>query len=112
MLKVNCEVIFLTVKIGNYNFEGPFESTDPVKDKSGLFAVLYKKEDKHYLIDIEESSKIKEKLDNHNRSKCWKKQSDGEIEYSVLYTPKLKEKDRKEIESKIRARYIPPCGKK
>jgi hypothetical protein len=100
----------LTVKIGDYYFDGPFKSTDSIEDKSGIYAVLHYKEDKCYLLDIGESSQIKKGIEEHDR-KEWEKNSKGAIEYSIYYTPKLKEHDRKEIEAKIRATYRPPCGK-
>jgi hypothetical protein len=60
-------------------------------------------------LDIGESSQIKKGIEKHDK-KEWKKNSEGAIEYSVYYTPKLKKDDRKEIEEKIRASYRPPCG--
>ena len=101
----------MTVKIGGYDFDGPFKSTDPIEDKSGIYAVLYYKEGKCYLLDVGESSEMKKRLEDHDRKECWEKNSEGAIEYSVYYTPELKEEERKEIETKIRAKYIPPCGK-
>jgi len=101
----------LTVKIGGYDFDGPFKSTDPIEDKSGIYAVLHYKEGKCYLLDVGESSEMKKRLEDHDRKECWEKNSEGAIEYSVYYTPELKEEERKEIETKIRAKYIPPCGK-
>ena len=101
----------MTVKIGDYDFDGPFKSTDPIEDNSGLYAVLHYKEGKCYLLDIGESSEMKKRLEDHDRKECWEKNSEGVIEYLVYYTPELKEEERKEIEAKIRARYIPPCGK-
>ena len=100
----------MTVKIGDYAFDGPFNSADSIEDKSGIYAVLHYKEGKCYLLDIGESSQMKKVIEEHDR-KEWEKNSDGAIEYSVYYTPELKEDDRKEIEAKIRATYRPPCGK-
>jgi hypothetical protein len=99
----------LTVKIGEYTFDGPFKSTDTIEDKSGLYAVIHHKDDKCYLLDIGESSEIKKGIEEHDKQE-WEKNSGGAIEYSVYYTPELKEEDRKEIEAKIRATYKPPCG--
>jgi hypothetical protein len=102
----------LTVKIGEHDFDGPFESTDSIEDKSGVYAVIHQKEGERYLLDVGESSEMKKRLEDHDRKECWKKNSKGAIiEYSVYYTPKLDEKARKEIEAKIRTRYSPPCGK-
>jgi hypothetical protein len=100
----------LNVKISDYAFDGPFKSTDSIEDKSGIYAVLHYKEGKCYLLNIGESSQIKKGIEEHDR-KEWEKTSEGAIEYSVYYTPELKEDDRKEIEAKIRITYRPPCGK-
>jgi hypothetical protein len=99
----------LTVKIGDYAFDGPFKSTDSIENKSGLYAVLHHKDGKCYLLDIGESSEIKKGIEEQDRQE-WEKNSEGAIEYSVYYTPELKEEDRKEIEAKIRTTYRPPCG--
>jgi len=99
----------LTIKIGDYAFDGPFGSTDSIENKSGIYAILHYKEGEYYLLDIGESSQIKKELEEHDR-KEWEKNSNGAIEYSVIYTPKLWKDDRKEIETRIRATYMPPLG--
>ena len=99
----------MTVKIGDYDFDGPFSSTDSIENKSGIYAILHYKEGKCYLLDIGESSRIKKEIEERDR-KEWEKNSNGVIEYSVIYTPKLWKDDRKEIETKIRATYMPPYG--
>lgn len=58
-------------------------------------------------MDIGESSRIKKEIEELDR-KEWEKNSNGAIEYSVFYTPKLWKDDRKEIETKIRATYMSP----
>ena len=100
----------MTVKIGSYNFDGPFRSTDSIKDKSGIYAVLHYKDGKCYLLDVDESSKMKTEIEEHNK-KEWEKKSEGQIDFSVYYTPKLEADDRKEIKAEIRSAYLPPCGK-
>jgi hypothetical protein len=100
----------LTVKIGDYAFDGPFKSTDSIENKSGVYAVLHYKEGECYLLDIGESSRMKKRIEEHNRED-WENNSNSEIEYSVYYTPRLKKNDRKEIETEIRDVYRPPCGK-
>lgn len=100
----------MTVKIGDYNFAGPFDSTDSIEDKSGIYAVLNYKDGKCYVLDVGESAQMKKTIEDHDREE-WKKRSESKIEYSVYYTPDLKEAERQEIEAKIRATYIPPYGK-
>jgi hypothetical protein len=100
----------LTIKIGDYNFAGPFDSTHSIEDKSGIYAIINYKEGKYYLLDVGESAQMKKTIEEQDREE-WKKHSESAIMYSVRYTPDLKEDERKEIEAKIRATYIPPYGK-
>jgi hypothetical protein len=95
----------LTIKIGDYDFDGPFGSTESIENKSGIYAILHYKEGKFYLLDIGESSRVKKEIEGHD-IKEWEKNSNGVIEYSVFYTPKLWKDDRREIETKIRATYM------
>lgn len=94
----------MTVKIGDYDFEGPFESTAAIEDKPGIYAVLHFKEGDYYLLDVGESSQIKNEIEEHDREE-WENNSKGKIEYSAFYTPRLEEDDRREIEERIRMMY-------
>jgi hypothetical protein len=73
----------LTIKIGDYDFDGPFSSTDSIENKSGIYAILHYKQGKFNLLDIGESSRIKKEIEEHDR-KEWEKKSNGAIEYSVF----------------------------
>ena len=101
-----------TIKIGDYTFDGPYASMDPIKDRSGVYAVICRKEDGYYLIDIGESAQVKTRLDTHDRKDCWKRNCQGTLTYAVYYTPHLQQLGRMEIEQKLRAQYRPPCGEK
>ena len=100
------------VKIGDYTFDGPYASMDRIEDRSGVYAVLCRKEDGYYLIDIGESAQVKTRLDTHDRKDCWKRNCQGTLTYAVYYTPHLQQPGRMEIEQKLRAQYRPPCGEK
>lgn len=100
----------MAITIGNYSFEGPYNSTDRLENKSGVYAIHCFKDDKYYLIDVGESSEVKDRIDNHDRSECWKKNCTGQLTVSVYYTPRLQQAGRKEIEGELRDKYNPPCG--
>ena len=102
----------MSINVGKYLFEGPYASTDKLEDKSGVYAIHCYRENKYYLIDIGESAKVKERVDNHEREDCWKKNYSGTLTVSVLYTPNLQQAGRMEIEQEIRKQYNPPCGEK
>ena len=101
----------MTITIGKYTFEGPYTSTDPLEDKSGVYAIHCKKDDEYYLKDVGESAKVKERVENHDRKDCWEKNCTGTLTYAVKYTPNLQQEGRKKIEKEIRDQYNPPCGK-
>jgi len=100
----------MTIKIGGHTFNGPYTSKDSIEDKSGVYAVLCKKEDEYYMIDVGESSEVKSRLDSHDRKSCWTKECKEVITYAVRYTPNLKQKGRKEIEQEIRGKLNVSCG--
>lgn len=100
----------MTIKIGGHTFNGPYASTNPIEDRSGVYVVLCKKDNKYQIIDVGESSEVKSRLDKHGRKKCWVKECKETLTYTVKYTPHLKQKGRMEIEQKIRDKLKIPCG--
>ena len=99
------------IKIGRYTFDGPYDSPEPLEDKSGVYAVLCLKSDGYYMIDIGESHEPKTRIKTHERKDCWIQNCDGKLRYAVYYTPHLQQPGRMEIEQELRDRYNPPCGK-
>jgi len=101
----------MTISIGNYTFQGPFNSTNPLEDRSGVYAIHCLREGKYHLIDIGESHEVKNRVENHDRISCWKRECSGRLVYSVYYTPNLQQSGRMKIEQEIRDKYNPPCGR-
>jgi hypothetical protein len=100
----------MSIRIGNYTFDGPFLSIDSIEDRAGVYAVLCKKDDKYTVVDVGESAEVKTRLANHDRKDCWEENCTGTLYYAVYYTPNLQQSERKEIEKEIRDQYNPPCG--
>ncbi len=98
------------INISVYTFDGPYSSTTPIEDKSGVYVILCSKDGKYWVIDVGESATVRTRLDNHDRKDCWIRNCQGTINYAVYYTPNLQQPERMEIEQKIRAQYSPPCG--
>lgn len=96
--------------IGNYNFEGPYTSTISLQNKAGVYAILSKGGDQYYLIDVGESRDVKNRVEKHDRSDCWKRNGNGQLSVAVLYTPNQQQAGRIAIESQIRDKYKPACG--
>ena len=100
----------MSIKIGNYTFEGPFAAPAPLLNKSGVYAVLTRRSvmDPYIVVDVGESGDICDRLTNHDRSPQWSLANHGGgIHFAALY---CNERDRMQIESELRAVYSPVCG--
>lgn len=100
----------MSILIGTYPFEGPFNSTEHLENKSGVYVILCSIAGNNYVIDIGESSEVKNRIENHDRSDCWDKQCNGLLFVCVYYTPNQQQAGRKIIEQELRRIYNPPCG--
>jgi len=100
----------MTIKIGEYTFQGPYISTTGLEDRSGVYAILCRAGDDLSVTDIGESATVKTRVENHERKDCWKRECSAELRYASHYTPQLQQPGRKEIEQEIREQYSPPCG--
>ncbi|RLF80581.1 hypothetical protein DRN38_03815 [Thermococci archaeon] len=103
--------VFIKGKSGRrYEFEGPFKTPNSLENRSGVYAILCRQNDKLYLIDIGESSQVKDRVQNHGRKNCWKRHCEGRIEYAAYYIEYGKKPSRIEVEQDIRDNYQLPCG--
>ena len=102
----------MKIKLGNYRFDGPLGSVEQIEDKPGLFAIYCLKDRGYYIVDVDESDKIKSSILNHPRLEDWKENSkEGVITFAVYYTPRLDKEGRKEVEKDIRSGEVfIPCG--
>ena len=62
----------MSIKVSNYPFNGPYTSTSNIKDKSGVYAIHCCKNEKYYLLEVEESTEVKIRAKDHERNDCWK----------------------------------------
>ncbi|MEO0119568.1 MAG: hypothetical protein ABIK60_03405 [candidate division WOR-3 bacterium] len=97
------------IEIGRYTFD-IYYSTEDIEDRSGVYAILDKRKDGYYLIDVGESAQVKTRIESHDRKACWESHCQGKIVYGVYYTPYLQQAGRREIEQEIRDQYNIPCG--
>ena len=100
----------MSIKIGDYNFEGPYSSTTLLEDKAGVYAIIDARPTENILVDIGESANVKSRVENHDRSDCWKRNSAGQLQAAVMYTPNLYQEGRMRIEQEIRNQYTIACG--
>lgn len=101
----------MTITISNYTFEGSFSTSGSLKNQSGVYVILTPTSNNNYkILDVGESAKVKERVENHDREGCWKRHANsGGIYYAAHYPT---EAQRMKIEKIIRDQYTPPCGKK
>jgi len=102
----------MSITIGNYKFDGPYTDTDNLENKSGVYAILSSDNGKYNVIDIGESSDVRDRVENHDRKECWFRNCSGEIEIAVLYTPNQQQSGRMQIEQELRKKFNPPCGER
>ena len=84
----------MAIKLGKYSFTGPIASIDKVKDKSGIYAIICKVDREYFLIDVGESSKLRTRIENHDKKDCWTKNCNGKLTIYVhlyhLFKPERK----------------------
>ena len=102
----------MSIKIGKYNFEGPYASTDRLQNKSGVYVILCDKTSGYYPIDCGESATVKNRVESHERKNCWNRNCSSSLKVAVLYTPRLQSSGRVAVERELRGMYNFPCGKR
>lgn len=99
------------INIAQYSFEGPYPSTSSLEDRSGVYAILDKRQDGNtYLLDCGESATVKTRVGSHDRAPCWTKNQQGTLQVAVYYTPTLQQLGRKLVEQSIRSQFPGLCG--
>lgn len=100
-------------KSGNkYYFNGPFSTTGELEDKSGVYAILCRKDDELHFVDLGESSEVRTRVEDHDRKDCWEENCNRNLRYAVYYIEHGKKPSRVEVEQDIRGKYHIPCGEK
>ena len=62
-----------------YKFEGPYSPPDSLENKSGVYVILCYKGGKYYVIDVGESSEVRDRVSNHERADCWEENCENGI---------------------------------
>ncbi len=100
----------MSLRVGEYTFEGPYTSTESLRDSSGVYLVLCNSGEKYHPIDVGESERVRSRVENHDRKPCWSRNCSSTLVVAVLYTPDKDEAGRRRIEQEIRGMYNFPCG--
>ena len=97
----------MSIKIGDYNFEGPYnypDDIDALKDNTGVYVILEESEGKYSILDLGESAQVKTRIENHDRSSCWEEKSKGTLYVAVFYTLNKQPPGRMELEQELRGK--------
>lgn len=98
----------MTIKIGNYNFEGPYANASDVRSASGVYVILGRSGVEPYrVLDVGESANMQDRLRNHDRQNQWAKCGYAHVHAAVLYVNGY---TRMDIERTLRSLYNPTCG--
>jgi hypothetical protein len=100
----------MSITVGIYTFEGPYSSTIYLEDKAGVYVILDTRTTGNVVVDVGESAAVKSRIDNHDRTSCWNRNSLGTLKVAVLYTPGMGQEGRMRIEQEIREQFNPVCG--
>jgi hypothetical protein len=74
----------MSILIGKYEFDGPFNSMDELKEKPGLYAVLHFKHDQYELIHIAQAHNIRGRIE---LSPLTDTSAGGTVLLAACYTP-------------------------
>ena len=98
----------MSINIEGYEFEGPFTSVDSLESISGVYVIHYRNsQGKYSRLDVGESEDVKDRVENHDRKDCWKRNANGVITVSAYYCD---ENERVRVEKIIRDRSNLACG--
>ncbi len=101
----------MSITIGKYTFDGPYTDTASLDGGSGVYAVLGRSGQaaNSPVVDIGEARDVRERVENHDRKECWRRQGHATLAFAVLYCDA---NARTRIEAELRKEYNPPCGKR
>lgn len=100
----------MSITIGRHIFEGPYRTTNDLRDQSGVYAIIDQRTNGNFVLDVGESAAVKSRIASHDRVDSWSKCRQGVLGVAVCYTPNAQQFGRMAIEQEIRNQFNPPCG--
>lgn len=67
----------MSITIGKCQFDGPFSSTASLEDRSGVYAIIDRRNSGNHLVDVGESATVRSRVETHDRQNCWRRNSHG-----------------------------------
>lgn len=101
----------MIVRIGRFEFRGPYESPANLESLPGVFAVISILEGQAELVDVGTAADLRSCVESHDRKQFWRRMGVGSrLVYAASYTPNLDDQGRMQIERELRTQYRIPCG--
>jgi len=104
------------VSIGGRTFSCVKLSDADFKDVAAIYVILCVAQDGSWtVLDVGQSGAVGSRIDTHDRQACWKKNCSNNNIWVCVYpmpSSKYTKQDREELESYLRNKYSPPCGKR
>lgn len=99
----------MSIQVGNYQAQGPFGNEGSLNARSGVYVILGRSRqiDSWNVVDVGESENIRNRVQTHDRSPCWRGQGHGELAVAAIYADA---RNRMLIERELRGQFNPPCG--
>lgn len=100
------------MQLGRWNFQGPWAQVSSLSKAQGVYAILGRNNswESWSVVDIGQAGDVNDRVSNHDRSDCWRRQGYRELQVAVLYTPGWTETQRVTVEQELRRQYSPLCG--
>lgn len=96
----------MCIRIGRYDFEGPFASPLRLRPGAGIYAVVRSDNGGFDLIDVGQAEDIRAEVESHKRRPYWRTRANGTgLGFAALYTRQLQAVTRQVIVDDIRDRY-------
>ena len=95
------------ITIGNLNFEGPYPDSAQLQSRSGVYAILGRGATNWLVVDIGESTDVKDRVTNHDRKLQWQRTGHAMLSVAALYCDAT---TRMKVEKQLRQQYNPACG--
>lgn len=92
----------MTILIGKYEFDGPYNSTAYLEEKQGLYAVLHCENDEYELIHLAQAENVKEKIE---LSQSAYNSITGTVVLAACYTPRSSSRERNKMVDEIHSEF-------
>lgn len=97
----------MSVAVGSYEFQGPYNGVTEVEDRAGVYAVVNCVGDEVLLLEVSHGSQMRQRLEDHPRLAAWRRYFSDTLGVLVHYTPQSSDSERKSIVKNIHAEFGP-----